>query len=87
MKLVFKKLNIFSAHFVHFGSVIGPIEMKPKQMETQYIKNLGNWKSDTQYQFYSSKMSINIMEVMPEASENYKVHYNPRTVPKPPEEL
>ena len=32
-------------------------------------------------------MPINIMKVMTGASENHKVHYNPRTVPKPPEEL
>ena len=32
-------------------------------------------------------MPINIMKVMSGASKNHKVHYNPRTVPKPPEEL
>ena len=56
-------------------------------MEPQYINNLGNWKPDTQYECYSDKMSIKTMNVMSGASENYKVHYNPRTVPKPPEEL
>ena len=52
MKVVFKKLNIFSTNFVHFGSGIGPIEMERKQMEPQYIKNIGNWKPDTQYECY-----------------------------------
>ena len=47
MKLVFKKLMIFSTHCVQFGRGIGPIEMKLKQMEPQYINNLGNWKPDT----------------------------------------
>ena len=50
MKLVFKKLNIFSTRFVNFGRGIGPIEMERKQMVPQYIKKLGNWKLDTQYE-------------------------------------
>ena len=56
-------------------------------MEPQYIKNIGNWKPDTQGEFYLANMPIKIMEVMPGTSENHKVHYNPSTVPKPPEEL
>ena len=32
-------------------------------------------------------MPINIMKVMAGASENHKAHYNPRDVPKPPEEI
>ena len=83
MKLVFKKLKVFSTHFVHFGRRIGPIYMELKQMEPQYIKNVGNWKPDTQDECYSDKMHINIMKVMSGASRNYKVHYNPRTLPKP----
>ena len=61
--------------------------MEIKKVEYQYINNIGNCKPDTQYDFYSSKMPINIMMVIAGASENYKVHYNPRTVHKPPEEL
>ena len=56
-------------------------------MEPQYIKNIGNWKPDSQDECYSDNMPINIMKVMEGASDNYKVHYNSRTVPKPPEEL
>ena len=48
MKLVFNKLKIFSTRFLHFGRVIGPIEMEIKKMEPQYIKNIGHWKPDTQ---------------------------------------
>ena len=87
MKDVFNKLNIFSTHFVHFGSGIGPIEMEPNKMEPQYLNNLGNCTPDTQDEFYSAKMTINIMKVIVGVSENYKVHYNPSTVTKPPEEL
>ena len=87
MKLVFKKLKVFSTHFVHFGRGIGPIYMELKQMEPQYIKNVGNWKPDTQDECYSDKMHIKIMKVMKGASENHKVHYNPSNVPKPPEEI
>ena len=87
MKIVFNKLEILSNDFVHFGRGIGPIEMELNQMEPQYIKNLGNWKSDTQDELYLDNMSINIMKEMTGSSENHKVHYNPRTVPKPPEEL
>ena len=32
-------------------------------------------------------MPINIMKLMAGASKNHKVHYNPRTIPKPPGEL
>ena len=32
-------------------------------------------------------MTIKIMKVIVRVSENYKVHYNPITVTKPPEEL
>ena len=32
MKLVFKKIKIFSTNFVHFGHGIGPIEIELKQM-------------------------------------------------------
>ena len=85
MKLVFKKLKIFSTHFVHFGRGIGIIEMELKRMEPQYIKNLDNWKSYTQDELYFTKMPINIIKIMTGASENHKVHYSPRTVPKPPE--
>ena len=48
MKLVFKKLNIFSTNSVNFGCVLGPIEIELNQMEPQYTKNLGNWKPDPQ---------------------------------------
>ena len=85
MILVFKKLKISSTNFLHFGHRIGPIEMELKQMEPQYIKNLGNWKPDNQDELYLSNMPINIMKVMLGDSEIHKVHYNPRTVPKSPE--
>ena len=48
MKLVFNKLNIFTNHCVHFIRVMGPIEVELKQMEPHHIKNIGNWKPDTQ---------------------------------------
>ena len=48
MEVVFNKLKISSTHLVQFGRGIGPIEMELKQVEPQYIKNLGNWKPDTQ---------------------------------------
>ena len=48
MEVVFSKLTIFSTHFVHFGRGIGSIEMDLKQMEPQNIKNIGNWKPETQ---------------------------------------
>ena len=57
--------------------------MEIKQVETQYIKNIGNCKLDTQDEWYQANLSINIMKVMSGASENYKLHYNPSTVPKP----
>ena len=82
MKLVFNKLKIFSTQFVHFGLGIGPILIELKQ-----IKNLGNWKPETQDKFYWDNIPIKIMKVMIGASENHRVHYNPRNVPKPPEEL
>ena len=56
-------------------------------MEPQYIKNIGNWKPDTPDECYSDKIPIKTTKVMAGASENYKVHYIPRNVPKPPEEL
>ena len=77
MKDVFKKLKIFITHFVNFGSGFGPIEMEPNKMEPQYRNNLGNCKPDTQDDLYSDAG----------VSENYKFHYNPSTVTKPPEEL
>ena len=87
MKPVFKKLKIFSTNFLHFGSGIGPIEIEIKQMELQYIKNLGNWKPDTQDECYLDKIPIKNKKVTTGASENHKFHSNPRTVPKPPEDL
>ena len=74
MKILFKKLNIPGTHILHFGCGIGPIGMELKQMEPQYIKNIGNWKSYTQDAFYLYKMPINIMKVMLGASENHKVY-------------
>ena len=61
--------------------------MEPKQMEPQYINTLGNWRPYAQYECYSDKILINIMKVMSRDSKNYKVQYNPKTVPKPPEEI
>ena len=54
-------------------------------MEPQYINNIGNWKPETQDECYLDKMPTKIMKVTSVASENHKVHYNPRNVPKPPE--
>ena len=87
MKLVSKKLKIFSTHFLHFGRGIGPIEMELNQMEPRHIMHVSNWKTDTQDEFYSSKIPISIMKVMEGSSENHEVQYNPRAVPKPPEQL
>ena len=50
MELLFKKLMIFSTHFVYFGRGIGPIEMELKKTEPHNIKNLANWRLDTQYE-------------------------------------
>ena len=69
MKVVSKRLYIFSNYFVHFGHGIGTIEMKFKQMEPQYIKNIGNWKPYTQDDFYSDSITIRIMKVMSGSSE------------------
>ena len=85
MKLVCKKLNIFSTYFVRFGHGIVYIEMELKQMEPHYIKNIGNWKPETQDELYLAKMPIKMMKVMVGASENHKVQYNPRNISKPPE--
>ena len=49
MKIVFKILIIFGTHFAHFGHIIGHIEIELRKMEPQYIKNIGNYKPDTQY--------------------------------------
>ena len=48
MKLLFKKPNIFSTYFVHFGRGIGTISIELNKIELQYIKHLGNWKPETQ---------------------------------------
>ena len=87
MKIVLKKLKIFSTHFLHFGRGIGPFEMELNKMEPQYIKDLGNWKPDTQYECYLAKITINIMKVMLLSFENHRVHYNPRTVTEPRKQL
>ena len=87
MRLVVKKLKIFSTHFVHFGRGIGNIKIKLNQMEPQYINNLGNWKPHIQHECYLANIPNKIMKVMAGTSENNIVHYNPRTVPKPPEQL
>ena len=55
-------------------------------MKPRYIKNLGNWKSYTQYECYLDKMPIKTTKVMAGAYENHKFHYNPRTLPKLHEE-
>ena len=86
MELVFNKLNILSTHFVHFGCGIGPFETELQKMEPRYINNICNWKPDTQHELYLDNMPINIMKVTVGDSENHQVHYNPRIVPKPPEE-
>ena len=49
MKLLFKKPNIFSTYFVHFGLGIGNISIELNKIELQYIKHLGDWKPDTQH--------------------------------------
>ena len=87
MEIVFKKLKILSNHFVQFGCGIGTIEIELKQMGPQYIKNIGNWKSDTQDEFYWDNITIKIKKVMTASSENPKIYYNPRTLPKPTEEI
>ena len=61
--------------------------MELSKVEPRYINNPGNWKANTQYEGYLDDIPFNIMKVMPGASENHKSHYNPRTVPKHPEEL
>ena len=64
MKLVFKKLNIFSTHFVQFGRGIVPIEMELKKIEPRHIKNIGNWKPDTQDECNLDNMPIKTMKLM-----------------------
>ena len=87
MKLVYKKLKIFSTHFLHFGRGIEPIEIELNRMEPCHIMHVSNWKTDTQDECYLYKITIKIVKVMSGSSENHKVHYNPRAVTKPPEQL
>ena len=72
MKIVSKKFKISSTHFLHFGRGIGPVEMELKQMIPQYIKDIGNWKPDTQDECYSANMPTKIMKVMKRAYEKTK---------------
>ena len=48
--------------------------MELKKMEPQYIKNLGNWKPDTQYECYWDNMPIKTTKLMAGASEKHKAH-------------
>ena len=68
IKILFKKLNIFSTHFVHCGRGSGPIAIKINQMEPYYIKNIANWKPYTQYEFYVENIPTKIMKVVSGAS-------------------
>ena len=61
--------------------------MELNQMEPRHIMHVSNWKPDTQDECYLSKIPINIMKVMAGYYEYHEVHYNPRAVPKPPEQL
>ena len=84
MKLISKKLKIFSTNFVQFGRGIGHIEIELKKIEPQYINNIGNWRPDTQDKCSSDNTPINITEVLEGSSENHKIHCNPRTITKHP---
>ena len=87
MKVVFNKINIFSTRYVHFGCGIRTIEMELNQLEPQYIKNLGNWKLDTQDECYLANIPIKIIKLMAVASKKQKFQYKLSTVPKTTEEL
>lgn len=43
IKSIFKKLNIQSAHFGHWGRVSGPIELEFMEIDQEFIRQLGKW--------------------------------------------
>jgi hypothetical protein len=87
MKKICEKLKISTKHFIHFGRGVGALKAELDELDSHYIKNLGNWNPDTQESVYSAKMPMKALRVMAGHSEKKDLFFLPRSGVTPPEDL
>lgn len=87
MKAVLKQLGIASSHYVHFGRVVGAIELELLEMSSDEIRQLGNWDPSTQEKCYSSKLPMKGIRGKASFIAANGMYFNPRTVLEPPDDL
>lgn len=87
IKKVCRELNIQTKHYVHIGRGIGATAAELEELDSSFIKILGNWNPDTQEDRYSSKLPMPAMRVMAGHRKEKGVFYLPRSSVQPSEAL
>ena len=87
MKAVLKDLEIPSDHYLHFGRVMGAIDLERLERESDEVRQLGNWDPKTQEVRYSTKLPMKAIRAKAGFHQAGGMYFNTRTVVEPPESL
>jgi len=82
-----KELKLPITKFLHLGRQLGAMEGEITEAGHDDIKQLGNWKPSTMDKHYSLKLPMKSMRHYAGFVKADGLHFNPRTVLKPPESL
>jgi hypothetical protein len=78
IKKICKKLGIPSSHWLHYGRHNGTIQLEFEEVDTDQIKNLGNWNPDVYDSRYRSPFPFKGMRVKGGYASERGSHFQPR---------
>jgi hypothetical protein len=87
IKVICRDLGIATNHYLHLGRVMGAVELEQAEVESEAIRQLGNWDPKIQETRYSSKIPLKTIRKMGRFRAADGMHFNPRTVMMPGESL
>jgi hypothetical protein len=87
IKEICKKLEIPQNKQLHIGRVIGVKVAEIEELAPDLIKNIGNWDVEVLEKFFSAKLGLKGLRVCAGHSSERGLHFNQRTVFRPPDDL
>ena len=87
MKDVLQYLGVTAGHLVHLGRVLGSKLLEMLEVESEAIRQLGNWDPKIQENSYSTKLPMKPMRNLAGYTQSNGLFYNKRTVVEPSKDL